>query len=36
MRKVKIEQESVIDSDLDSSISSEQPLSLQKSEAVPE
>lgn len=36
MRKVKIEQESVIDSDLDSSISSKQPLSLQKSEAVPE
>lgn len=36
MRKVKIEQESVIDSDLDSSINSEQPLSLQKSEAVPE
>lgn len=36
MRKVKIEQGSVIDSDLDHNISSEQPLSLQKSEAMPE
>lgn len=35
MRKVKIEQGSVIDSDLDHNISSEQPLSLQKSEAMP-
>ena len=36
MRKVKIEQGNVIDTDLDHSISSEQPLSLQKSEAMPE
>lgn len=36
MRKVKIEQGNVIDSDLDHSIRSEQPLSLQKSEAMPE
>lgn len=35
MRKVKIEQGSVIDSDLDHSISSEQPFSLQKSEPMP-
>lgn len=35
MRKVKIEQGSVIDSDLDNNISSEQPLSLQKSGAMP-
>lgn len=36
MRKVKIDQGSVIDSDLEHSINSEQPLSLQKSEAMPE
>lgn len=36
MRKVKIEQGIVIDTDLDYSISSEHPLSLQKSEAMPE
>lgn len=35
MRKVKIEQGSVIDSDLDHNISSEQPFSLQKSGAMP-
>lgn len=35
MRKVKIEQGSVIDSDLDHNISSEQPFSLQKSEPMP-
>jgi len=36
MRKVKIEQGSVIDSELDHSISSEQPLSLHKSKPMPE